>query len=57
MQYLPLAGVRRTDAPEHITWSAANTVLGGDMLAKLNEKDGTFQLKVCETLHCLEIET
>ena len=48
-QYLPLAGVRRTDAPEYITWSGADTVLGDNMLAKLKENNGTFELKVCQT--------
>lgn len=44
-QYLPLAGVRRQDAPEYITWSGANTVLGDVMLDELKVGD-TFQLKV-----------
>ena len=44
-QYLPLAGVRRADKPEFITWSGADTVLGKEMLKKLKTGD-TFQLKV-----------
>jgi hypothetical protein len=44
-QYLPLAGVRRKDAPEYITWSGADTVLGDEMLKEL-KSENTFQLKV-----------
>ena len=42
-QYLPLAGVRRKDVPEYITWSGANTVLGEELLAQTGN---TFELKV-----------
>lgn len=51
-QYLPLAGVRRSDAPEFITWSGADTVLGEVMLEAL-ETENRFQLKEmwqCEKL-------
>ena len=44
-QYLPLAGYRRKDAPEFITWSGADTVLGEKLLAELKKED-KFKLKV-----------
>lgn len=43
-QYLPLAGVRREDVPEFITWTGADTVLG-ELLAK---QGNTFELKVID---------
>ena len=49
-QYLPLAGVRREDAPEFITWSGADTVLGETMLAELKKED-KFRLKVSILLY------
>ncbi|XP_068712210.1 uncharacterized protein [Montipora foliosa] len=51
-QYLPLAGVRREDAPEFITWSGADTVLGEDMLTALKEKN-RFNLK--EMWQCVKL--
>lgn len=52
-QYLPMAGVRRKEAPQFITWSGANTVLGEEMLKALKEGDETFQLK--EMWQCREL--
>ncbi|XP_068712207.1 uncharacterized protein [Montipora foliosa] len=51
-QYLPLAGVRRKDAPEFITWSGADTVLGEDMLKALKEGN-RFELK--EMWQCVKL--
>lgn len=51
-QYLPLAGVRRKDAPEFIKWSGSDTVLGEDMLKALKEGD-RFKLK--EMSQCVKL--
>ena len=53
-QYLPLAGVRRKDAPEYITWSGADTVLGDEMLKEL-KSENTFQLKVIHRVRIIII--
>ena len=45
-QYLPLAGVRRKNTPQFITWSGADTVLGETMLNALKEEGKRFELKV-----------
>ncbi|XP_029197623.2 pyranose 2-oxidase-like isoform X2 [Acropora millepora] len=51
-QYLPLAGVRRKDAPEFITWTGSDTIFGDDMLKALKEGN-RFELK--EMWQCVKL--
>lgn len=46
-QYLPLAGRRRSEMPQFIEWSGADTILGDDIIEKLGSKaTDNFVLKV-----------
>ena len=46
-QNLPLAGERNKGAPELITWSGGDTVLGQELIDMLDTPNSKFVLKVC----------
>ena len=55
-QNLPLAGERNKAAPELITWSGGDTVLGDELIDMLGTENTKFVLKVCAAYLCLYID-